>query len=505
MAKQQTISKEYDDMLIEKIASFKNDPLGFVLYAFPWGEDELKGKYPDDWQIEQLKSIGEKLQNGTIKSPEEAVSSVIREAIASGHGIGKSAQVSFITWWAMSTFPDTKGVITANTLNQLRTKTWTEISKWYQYLICKHWFKLEATSIKSVDHEKENTWRIDIIPWSENNTEAFAGLHNEGKRILVIFDEASSIPDGIWEVTEGALTDKDTQIIWLVYGNPTRSQGRFYDCFDRFKHRWTTRQIDARNVKITNKLDIQEKINDYGVDSDYVKVRIRGEFPSTSDRQFIPTNYVDAARGRHLRVNEYNFAPVVIGVDSAWSGDEICIYLRQGNMSKKLGSYYNVQDDLVIAGYVAHFEDEYKADAVFIDQGYGTGIRSAGKAMNRQWVLISFANKPTNPVYANKRAEMWGEMKDWLKDGGSIEDDPILARELTSPEFEMRLDSKILLESKDDMKKRGLSSPNRGDALALTFAQKVLPKKNKFLNQFGFIDNKPKTCVNDYKPFSYGR
>ena len=114
-------------------------------------------------------------------------------------------------------------------------------------------------------------------------------MHNQGKRIIALFDEASSIPDVIWETTEGALTDKDTEIIWGVFGNPTRNTGRFRECFagGRFQHRWQPRQVDSRTARLTNKEEIAEWINDYGEDSDFVRVRVKGIFPRAGSMQFV--------------------------------------------------------------------------------------------------------------------------------------------------------------------------------------------------------------------------
>lgn len=314
-----------------------------------------------------------------------------------------------------------------------------------------------------------------MVPWSENKTEAFAGLHNKGNRIMVIFDEASAIPNAIWEVTEGALTDKNTQIFWIVFGNPTRNDGAFHDCFTKLKHRWDVGQVDSRHVTITNKDQIAKWIHDYGDDSDFVRVRVRGEFPNVSDRQFIPSSYVQSARGRHLREDQYKFAPVVIGVDPAWSGeDESVVVLRQGNMARIVARFRKLEDDYKMAGYIAKLEDEEKADAVFIDLGYGTGIKSAGNQFKRNWVLVPFGGASGDPGFANKRAEMWNNMKMWLKEGGSIPDNAELASELIGPEYTVVATGpragKIVLESKADMKKRGVGSPNIADALALTFA-----------------------------------
>lgn len=464
--------------IIVFLAEFTNDPLGFVKAVFKWGEGELaEHDGPDEWQIAILTYIGERLTNKSM-TVGEAVSYVIRISIASGHGIGKSALVAWIILWAISTFEDTKGVVTANTENQLKLKTWAEVAKWHRLFIGRDCFDYQATSLSSVDPEHTKTWRIDMVPWSERNTEAFAGLHNKGKRILIVMDEASAIPDIIWDVTEGALTDSDTQIIWCCFGNPTRNTGKFKDCFSKNRHRWHGKQIDSRTVKMTNKQQIQEWIDDYGEESDFVKVRVRGQFPSSSDRQFISTALADAGRGRQLRDEQFNFAPIIIGVDPAWDGgDETVIWKRQGLASWKLAVYQKNDNDFEIAGYLANFEDEHNADAVFIDQGYGTGIVSAGRTMKRNWTLVSFAGESPDVGYLNKRAYMWAKMKEWLKEGGAYPDDQVMNDDLIGPEYEVRLDGKIKLESKQDMKKRGIPSPNRADALALTFAFPVQSKR----------------------------
>ena len=234
--------------LIETLAEFSSDPVGFVFFAFPWGEEgtELFEELPQEWQLAVLRDLGAGVIN---------ITEAVQIARTSGHGIGKSALVAWIILWAISTFEDCKGVVTANTENQLKTKTWAEVSKWHRLFIARELFRMTATALFAADPLHERTWRIDMVPWSERNTEAFAGLHNSGKRILVIFDEGSSIPDVIYEVTEGALTDRNTQIIWMVFGNPTRNKGRFRDCFPggRFAHRWKSAAIDSRDVTISNK------------------------------------------------------------------------------------------------------------------------------------------------------------------------------------------------------------------------------------------------------------
>lgn len=466
---------EKHDELIEALGALTHDPLAFVYFAYPWGEpgtplEDMEG--PDEWQIQILKDIGEQLKKG------KELQTAIQEAVASGHGIGKSALISWLIHFAISTHENTRGVVTANTEGQLRTKTWPELSKWHNMFIAKDLFTYTATAIFSSDKDYEKTWRIDAIPWSKNSPESFAGLHNQGNRILVLFDEASAIDDVIWEVTEGALTDANTEIIWCAFGNPTRNSGRFRECFRKYRKFWNTYQIDSRTVKISNKTKIEEWLEAYGEDSDFFKVRVRGVFPSASDLQFISTEIADKAQKQVYKPGQFEHLPVIIGVDPAWTGsDSLEIVMRQGYYMKSLASIPKNDDDWRMAQLIAQFEDEYKADAVFIDMGYGTGIYSIGKQLGRKWRLIEFGGKSNDPVYLNMRAYMWGQMKEWLREGGSIPpNDQALYDDIVGPEAIIDKNGRIQLESKKDMKDRGLPSPNKGDALALTFAARVVKK-----------------------------
>lgn len=466
---------EKHDELFEALGALTHDPLAFVYFAYPWGEpgtplENMEG--PDEWQIQILKDIGEQLKKG------KDLQTAIQEAVASGHGIGKSALISWLIHFAISTHENTRGVVTANTEGQLRTKTWPELSKWHNMFIAKDLFTYTATSIFCSDKDYEKTWRIDAIPWSKNSPESFAGLHNQGNRILVLFDEASAIDDVIWEVTEGALTDANTEIIWCAFGNPTRNSGRFRECFRKYRKFWNTYQIDSRTVKISNKAKIEEWLEAYGEDSDFFKVRVRGVFPSASDLQFISTEIADKAQKQVYKPGQFEHLPVIIGVDPAWTGsDSLEIVMRQGYYMKSLASIPKNDDDWRMAQLIAQFEDEYKADAVFIDMGYGTGIYSIGKQLGRKWRLIEFGGKSNDPVYLNMRAYMWGQMKEWLREGGSIPpNDQALYDDIVGPEAIIDKNGRIQLESKKDMKDRGLPSPNKGDALALTFAARVVKK-----------------------------
>lgn len=470
--------------LVEWAAKFTHDPLGFVMFAFPWGSGELVGhEGPDVWQRETLEDIGAKLRAGG------ELGAVIQEGIASGHGIGKSALVSWIIEWAITTHEDTRGVVTANTENQLKTKTWAELAKWHRLSIFGHWFEYTATALYARDPKHERTWRIDMTPWSERNTEAFAGLHNKGKRVLILFDEASAIPDIIWEVSEGALTDSETEIIWCVFGNPTRNTGRFRECFGRFKHRWEHRQIDSRTCRMTNKQQIAQWVADYGEDSDFVRVRVRGVFPRAGSTQFIGSDIVEAAATREAHAGVYD--ALVLGVDPARFGDdESVIYIRKGRDGRTHPPLkYRGLDNMQLAARVAEQYEFYRADAIFVDGGgTGSGVVDRLRQLRIPVIEVQFGASPDRSqpgqeaiVYANKAAEMWGVMKEWLGSGGAIPDDNDLKSQLESREYGFVLKDgrdAIQLEKKADLKKRGLSSPDIADALALTFAYPVMPNAN---------------------------
>lgn len=481
MAAPKTNSKkdEAEQRLIEEMARCTHDPLRWVLVSFEWGRGELsQHEGPDDWQRDILATI----RDGV--SPAAA----LNIAVASGHGPGKSALVAWIILWGLSTKTDTRGVVTANTESQLRTKTWAELAKWHRLCICKHWFVMTATAIYAVDPVRERTWRMDMVPWSETRTEAFAGLHNQGKRIIFIMDEASAIADKIWETSEGALTDSDTEIIWAAFGNPTRNTGRFRECFGRFRHRWKTKQVDSRTARLTNKTQIQKWIDDYGEDSDFVRVRVKGQFPRASSMQFIASDTVENAMSSHRDVPVGVFDPLIMGVDVARFGDDSSVICIRRGRDARSAAWLRMRgvDTMTLAARVVDMANEIKPDAIFVDGGgVGGGVVDRLRYLKQPVIEVQFGGKSDRAIvrqegevyYANKRAEMWGNLRDWLM-GGAIPNDAELSADLIGVEYGYTFrDGKdcIILESKDDMKKRGLASPDLADALALTFAYPVQP------------------------------
>lgn len=492
-----------DEELILELANYSLDPLGFAEFAFPWGEagSELEQSQLEPWQRQWLDEAGRELRAGHATP-----SCVIRKARTSGHGIGKSALVSIVILWAMSTHEDTIGVVTANTETQLKTKTWVQLAKWYRLFIGRSLFTMTATALFSRDPEHERTWRFDLVPWSERNTEAFAGLHNKGKRILLVFDEASAIPDVIWEVAEGALTDENTQIIWAVFGNPTKNKGRFRECFPggQFAHRWTSAAIDSRSVSITNKTQIEEWIRDYGEDSDFVRVRVRGVFPRIDMVSFISHELASAAVERPVESE----GPVVLGVDVARFGDDASvIYPRQGRDAlSRPPEIYRGLNTMQLASRVAAAFNRYNASVAFVDAGgVGGGVVDRLRQLNVPVIEVDFgsaadgSNPDDGTAYANKRAEIYGALREWLNRGSipalRTTETTTLVDELTAPGYSFNKNEQIVLESKKDLRRRNVASPNVADALACTFASQVyVPSRED--------EEAARTVGENYNPFA---
>ena len=465
--------------LARLLARCADDPLRYVHTVFPWGTGELVNSKPRTWQCELLGEIGKRLQRG------ESAEEPMRIAIASGHGIGKSALVAWLTLWSLDTCPGARVVVTANTFEQLRGKTWPELMVWHRRnLTCSEWTPT-STSLYSNDAAHQQTWRADAVAWSDHRPAGFAGLHTQGKRITLIMDEASAIPANIWEVCEGAMTDRGTQKIWFCPGNPTRADGRFLECFGKRKHRWMTRQIDSRTVEGVAREQLDQWVADYGEDSDFVRVRVRGVFPRVGAVQFIGSELVASAMSPEQRTPYIlDSDPVVMGLDVARFGDdESVLVIRRGRDARTVPPQrYRGLDAMQLVGHVVEWINRCGGivDALFVD-ATGVGGPVADRLRQLGYHVIDVNNGAvsdcmTNEPCANKGAECWARGRQWLKTGGCLLADPDLEAELTARQYGFDAHNRIVLERKSDMKKRGLSSPNIADALFLTFAYPVAPR-----------------------------
>lgn len=476
-----------DLQLADEFSKFMHDPLGFVLFAYPWGEPGPLALHdgPDVWQAKLLKEIGARSAvnefDGT--TPVQA----LREAVSSGHGVGKSTLAAWLVDWIMCTRPFAQGTVTANTYTQLRNKTWAQIKYWTNLCIASHWFKVTDDKMYHVDFK--DTWFCAPQSCKEENSEAFAGQHAAGSTSFYLFDESSGITDKIFEVSEGGLTDGEPMIFLL--GNVTRSQGKFYRATNGVERdRWHRTQVDSRESKFTNKKQIEEWIQDYGEDSDFVRVRVRGLPPRASDAQFIDHERVLSAQRRTVVTLPTD--PLVAGCDLAWGGsDDNVIRFRLGNDARSLkpikikGEFTrepmvltNRLSDVLSKEHVCGDGIKRKVHMLFLDSAgiagpIGANLRALG---HRNVMEVNFGADSPDPKCAYMRDYMWQGLKEFLLNG-AIDADAGLETDLVAPGVLPDTRQRIKLESKKDMKARGCDSPDDADALALTFAVKVATVK----------------------------
>ena len=496
------------EQLFQWLATVRGDPLAFTMGAFPWGKPGTvlaNSHGPEDW----ARDLMNRIRDGILD-----LNTAIQEAVASGHGIAKSATVAQLILWAFCTSPDTRGVITANTETQLKTKTWAELGKWFNLsFFGREHFNLTATALLSRDPDRERTWRIDMIPWSEKNPAAFAGLHNKGKRLLLVFDEASEIPDIIWETAEGALTDADTEIIWLAFGNPTRNSGRFRECFPggKFEKQWHHLQIDSRTVRITNKKRLQGWIDAYGLDSDFVRVRVLGQFPRKGLMEFFSATEIDEAMKREVTVQRSD--PLALGVDVARFGMNYSVlFPRKGRDARTIDRQrFNGLSTVELTDRVVAFHEQYRPDGILVDGG-GVGGGVVDNIRNRRLYCyeVQFGGKDviynstygnTGERYANNRAAIYGACRAWLKTG-CLPDDPELKRQMLAIRYTYNNKDEIILERKEDLVDedgQGISLDDI-DALCITFAHPIAANSRAG----GDYPHEPEV-VSEYDPYSVER
>ena len=410
----------------------------------------------------------------------------------SGHGIGKTTVTAWLTKFLMDTRPLAVGTVTAVTDTQLQARTWAELMFWHKKSMTSHMFNTSASKgamkmwCNLEDGKLADKWKVEAKTCRPERSEGFAGQHSPTSTSFYILDEASGIANKIFEVLEGGLSDGESMV--FLFGNGTRNSGAFYDACTSTKSIYDVRSIDSRSVQITNKEKIEQDRKAWigGEDGDRFRARWRGLFPKKGNQQFIGGDLVEFAGRRELPLIEPN-TPMVLGVDVARFGDDdTVIWPRRGRDARTwapiVGQNLDTDGvvDLVIQAYVKFTKLGIPVAAIFVDEGYNPGVLDNLRNLGYPVIGVNFGNSALDlETYRYRADEMMGLVREALHEGLCLphRDESSaserLFNDLTQREYGFTLAGQIRLESKPEMKKRGLPSPDYGDGLGLTYAQSI--------------------------------
>ena len=445
----------------ERLARWRESPVAFVR--------ECLGAEPDPWQVEFL----------------EAFPTNQRLALKACKGPGKSTALAWAIWNFLLTRPHPKVIATSITEANLRDGLWTELAKWqHASPLLKAAFSWTSTRIASRDHPE--TWFASARAWSKSadasqQADTLAGIHAE--RVLFVIDEAGGVPDSVAAAAEAGLaTGLETKLV--ISGNPTLLSGPLYRACTTERNLWWVKEItgDPDAPGRAPRISIQwarEQIDKFGRDNPWVLINVFGQFPPAQSNSLMGADEVNEAMRRNLELREYRQDARILGVDVARYGDDRSVaFLRQGRKAYPPKVWRNI-DLMTLAGEIARYMDAERPDATFVDQtGIGSGVVDRLQQLGRRVVGIDFGGKPYGETaagerYQNRRAEMWWSLAEWVKTA-QLPNITELVSELTGPTYNYaNAAGKLQLESKEDLKKRGLPSPDLADALALTFAEPV--------------------------------
>lgn len=481
-----TVEEDIEDL----VASCHYDPLKFVRTCYPWGElgplQDEEG--PDAVQVEFLTALGAEVRARHFDGFTPVMP--VKMAEASGHGVGKSALGAWLVDWILSTRPHSDLTVTAGTYVQLEARTWPAIKFWSKLCLTAPWFDIMESGIYSKDFP--DTWKCQMQSCKEQNAQAFAGQHAKRATSGYLFDEASEVPDKVWETAYNGMTDGEPMMFAL--GQMVRNTGEFYRvCYGSLAARWNFRRVDSRESRFTNKEYIAQQIADYGIESDYVKVRILGYAPSANELQYIDKGRIDLARKRVMLPLPDD--PLVAGFDVSGGGKAWnVIRFRRGLCGNPLGADGKPLGPIRMPGekdpdrsarialcaeLLTDRRPGHELAALFVDSAFGAAIVSRLHALKFTNVHeINFGGESPDPHDFNRRANMARRCKDWLL-LGSLPDEDRLAEQLGLAGYHLT-HGKLVMESKESIQARGEASPDDSDAFWLTFASAVaIPKTAK--------------------------
>lgn len=367
--------------------------------------------------------------------------------------------------------------------------------------------KQHAHRIPGVD-VRESELKVDlpngasIRLFGADNADALRGLGFDG----VVIDEVADIDKKVWtSVIRPALSDRKG---WALFIGTAKGINLFSELF--FK---AERKDEGYEGWYTKRLTVYETGPDT-LDPGEVEAARRDmtpaefgaeylcEFHSGGTDILIPLERIEDACRRTMHEKDYAGFGVALGVDPARFGDDSSAFiLRQGPVTFGLQRESGL-DTMEVCDLALALADEHRAEAIFVDEGgLGAGVVDRMRQLGRSPVAVNFGTRSHIAKYANTRARLWGEMADWLRHG-VIPNDLQLKTDLSAPTFKFDAQHRIVLESKADMKKRGLKSPDAADALALTFAAPIAPRFKNDLERWRHERESSRVVGAEYDPFA---
>lgn len=433
---------EEDKELIALATEWAKNPVQFVKDVF--------GATPEPWQEQVLSDMP----------------THYKQAIKSGHGVGKTTLEAWVVIWYVTLHAPCKVPCTAPTAHQLKDILWAEIRKWLnampEYMRSAYELTSDRLSLSEDVFAVARTAR-------KENPDAFQGFHETN--ILFLVDEASGVEEVIFEVAQGALSTPNARV--LMAGNPTKTSGYFYRAFNANRDLWKLYTVSCFDSSRVSKEYIENCAREYGEDSNFYRVRVLGEFPTTGDMQFISTDKVEACL-KH-EDNTFTAFPLVMALDVARHGDDRSVLLCRQGRKVHFIERWRIDDLTTLANKVAGIVRQHpeikqlSIDTVGMGQGVADMLGKMGFENIIQPVNAGIAAFESNK-YLNLRAEMWHKMRSAIYEGIDLPNEGDIVTDLVGIQYDYDAKQRLVLEKKSDMKKRGLASPDIGDALAMTYA-----------------------------------
>lgn len=434
--------------------------------------------------------LGVELEKWQEEVLDELDSGVTKKSIRSGHGVGKTMFCAVTALHFLCFRDDVRVIVTAPSADQMKDGLIPEINKWINRLPVWMSKSIGITSERIVRYPSPANNFISFRTARKENPNALAGVH--ATHVMIIVDEASGVDEAVYETGQGSLSTEGS--IALLIGNPTNPSGFFYKTQNELSDVWRARRVSCYDSTQVDPEYIAYIIRAYGADSREYRVRVLGEFPDSAAEAVIPRSFAEAAVDRDVTLVR---GDTIWGIDPGRGGDPTGFAERDANF---LVDYreLNYVDLMQVVGWVKNRYDampfSHRPIAIYVDSiGLGAGVADRLLELDMPVVHVNVSEAAAmSDRYTNLRAELWYKMREWLEHRDCCiignENQRKLVHELSSVNQKYMSNGKVLLESKVEMKKRGISSPNMADALAITFCGNSEVRIGQYEESWGKVD-----------------